>query len=157
MKKILSVIITIICITTIVSGCSGQKETRTINEQDLAYIDTVYKNMKDWEKKTKDGSEWFDIKKVAFFDFDGTGKMTFYVSYYPDFLSGRGFYINSDGSLSSISFGVYPSDDKTRHESCLTGVAGYGTQWNVTMTEEQKYEQLKTAYNVYLKRLSSFD
>ncbi len=154
MKKILSIITAIICIVTIVSGCSSQKKTREINERDLTYIDTVFKNMKEWEKKTKDGSEWFDIKKVAFFDFDGTGKMTFYVSYYPDFLSGRGFYINSDGTLSSISFGVYPSDDKTRHESCLAGVAGYGTSWNVSATEEQKYQSLKSAYNVYLRRLN---
>lgn len=149
MKKFLAAALSIFCFLSVLSGCVGQRnQERKLSDQDLTYIDAVYQNMDRWDVPQKDGSESYTIDKIAFYDFDGTNKICFYILYPITDIYGWGYFISKDGTMSAISGG---DTERIINSGWIARTRGSGWNWDSTATAEQKYERLKSAYWRFLE------
>lgn len=150
MKKIISVLI-LFSIVICMSACSSKPEEKKLSESDKKYINTVYNYMKAWDVEVSDSGSTWNIDKVAFYDFDGSGKMCFYVLYPITDLYGWGYYINEDGTMEDIDPDVYETDIKTINSGWRARTRAEGTDWDSSATKKQKKNILRKAYKYFLK------
>lgn len=150
MKKIISVLI-LLSIIICMSSCSSKPEEIKLSEIDKKYINTVYKYMKAWDVEVSDSGSTWNIDKVAFYDFDGNGKMCFYVLYPITDLYGWGYYINEDGTMEDIDPDVYETDIKTLNSGWRARTRADGIDWDSSATKKQKKNILRKAYKYFLK------
>lgn len=150
MKKIISVLI-LLSIIICMSSCSSKPEEIKLSEIDKKYINTVYKYMKAWDVEVSDSGSTWNIDKVAFYDFDGNGKMCFYVLYPITDLYGWGYYINEDGTMEDIDPDVYETDIKTINSGWRARTRAEGIDWDSSATKKQKKNILRKAYKYFLK------
>ncbi|MEE3428517.1 MAG: hypothetical protein VZQ55_06085 [Ruminococcus sp.] len=150
MKKIISILL-LFSIVICMSACSSKPEEKKLSESDKKYINTVYKYMKAWDVKVSDSGSTWNIDKVAFYDFDGSGKMCFYVLYPITDLYGWGYYINEDGTMEDIDPDVYETDIKTINSGWRARTRAEGTDWDSSATKKQKKNILRKAYKYFLK------
>ena len=150
MKKIISVLI-LLSIIICMSSCSSKPEEIKLSEIDKKYINTVYKYMKAWDVEVSDSGSTWNIDKVAFYDFDGSGKMCFYVLYPITDLYGWGYYINEDGTMEDIDPDVYETDIKTINSGWRARTRAEGIDWDSSATKKQKKNILRKAYKYFLK------
>ena len=133
------------------SSCSSKPEEIKLSEIDKKYINTVYKYMKAWDVEVSDSGSTWNIDKVAFYDFDGSGKMCFYVLYPITDLYGWGYYINEDGTMEDIDPDVYETDIKTINSGWRARTRAEGIDWDSSATKKQKKNILRKAYKYFLK------
>ncbi len=150
MKKIISVLI-LLSIIICMSSCSSKPEEIKLSEIDKKYINTVYKYMKAWDVEVSDSGSTWNIDKVAFYDFDGNGKMCFYVLYPITDLYGWGYYINEDGTMEDIDPDVYETNIKTINSGWRARTRAEGIDWDSSATKKQKKNILRKAYKYFLK------
>ena len=150
MKKIISILI-LLSIIICMSSCSSKPEEIKLSEIDKKYINTVYKYMKAWDVEVSDSGSTWNIDKVAFYDFDGSGKMCFYVLYPITDLYGWGYYINEDGTMEDIDPDVYETDIKTINSGWRARTRAEGIDWDSSATKKQKKNILRKAYKYFLK------
>lgn len=150
MKKIISILL-LFSIVICMSACSSKPEEKKLSENDKKYINTVYNYMKAWDVEVSDSGSTWNIDKVAFYDFDGSGKMCFYVLYPITDLYGWGYYINEDGTMEDIDPDVYETDIKTINSGWRARTRAEGTDWDSSATKKQKKNILRKAYKYFLK------
>lgn len=150
MKKIISILL-LFSIVICMSACSSKPEEKKLSESDKKYINTVYNYMKAWDVEVSDSGSTWNIDKVAFYDFDGSGKMCFYVLYPITDLYGWGYYINEDGTMEDIDPDVYETDIKTINSGWRARTRAEGTDWDSSATKKQKKNILRKAYKYFLK------
>lgn len=150
MKKIISILL-LFSIVICMSSCSSKPEEKKLSESDKKYINTVYNYMKAWDVEVSDSGSTWNIDKVAFYDFDGSGKMCFYVLYPITDLYGWGYYINEDGTMEDIDPDVYETDIKTINSGWRARTRAEGTDWDSSATKKQKKNILRKAYKYFLK------
>lgn len=148
--KLKSIVIIALILSMTLCSCFSTEITKTdLTENDYVYIDLVYSNLTKWEHKIYDSGEKHTINKIAFYDFDGTGKLCFYKNYPVAAGSGVGYFIYED-KMVGMDFSVYDYDENTRHRGWLARTTIDGIDWNVKATDEEKYQKLEEAYLKYL-------
>lgn len=150
MKKVIS-FISLLLLCCLFCSCESSKTItkEDLTETDYSYINYVYNTMSSWNTTHYDSGKDHYINKIGFYDFDGTDNLAFFINYPVGGCCGSGYYVNSDG-LELITYDVYDQDTHTRHSSCLAKTAYMGTDWSIDLTDEQKYEAIKSAYITFL-------
>ena len=143
------VIFSLFCSLLFFSGCEETKKSTELTETDLAYIDTVYQKIDNWDKKVKDSSETFSIDKIAFYDIDGTNRMCFYVHYPITDIYGKGFFIDTNGNMNVMKFDL-SSNDNTINQGWIVRTRATGMNWDSDAYPAAKLQTLKEAY-IYFK------
>lgn len=158
-RKLVSIIICLVLFSFSLSACGTSSETsknEELTKTDLKYIDTVYNKIDNWDTKIRDGADYYSVDKIAFYDFDGTNRMCFFILYPVTDIYGNGFFIDQDGNMDVMKFDA-GSNDKTIFWGWLSRTRALGINWNSKATKEEKLETLKTAYknfketNIYKK------
>ncbi len=149
--KIKSIIVGALLIVISFCSCTVTEiEQKTLTENDYKYIDLVYEYMSEWEAKSYyDSGEYHTINKIAFYDFDGTGRLCFYKNYPIAAYYAVGYFIYDD-RMESMDFSVYDHDENTRHRGFSMMTSVDGIDWDVKATDEEKYRRLEEAYLKYL-------
>lgn len=153
MKKISITLLLVSVLSLFIVGCTSSKET-ALTDADNKNINTVYELSSKWDTPSQTGttSDKY-INKIKFFDFDGTGKISFFVSYDVNYILGAGYYILEDGTIERIEQeDVYDTDTHTRIMGCIGQTMSSGADWNQSFTDEEKFNVIKNAYIDYLKR-----
>lgn len=155
MKKICSIILALVMLL-LASGCAHNAEV-TLSEKDYEYIDTVFELQAQWDTIHVEGGENHYINKILFEDFDGTGRLSFSVSYDISYLLGKSYDVLDDGTMQRIQRkNVYDTDTGTRLQGMLARTnAMYGVDWSYSFSDEEKRAALERAYKEYLERENS--
>jgi hypothetical protein len=150
MKK-LSLTLVCVFLTLILASCSGEDSPKKVelSKEDYVYIDQVYKSLDDWDLTIYDSGERVPVQKIAFFDFDGTNKMSFFVTY-SIMSKHRGFFV-TESSFEEIEYSIYDHDISTRFDGWTAQLMAEGTKWDYTATDDEKYETIKNAYIYFLQ------
>lgn len=150
-KLLLSFLLIIICVFS--CSCNSTKSVvlteENLTESDYKYIDCVYNLMDKWDNTYLDSGENHYINKIAFYDFAYTGKISFYKNYPVAGYCGTGYYVNSD-SIEVIDFSIYEIDNQRWCDGYYASTSAYGTDWDCSASDEEKYETIKKAYLTFL-------
>lgn len=150
MKRLICIFLVLFILLSVTTGCAKKEEKTELTDADMAYIDTVYEYMSQWDCSVYDSGEHWRINKIAFYDYDGTNRICFYVNFPITDAYGWGYFVDKD-KMTSMNFSVYQTDDKTRNRGWLTRTAISGTEWNSKATKDEKYQKLKDAF-LYFKK-----
>ncbi len=155
MKKFYITLSAVLILTLLFVGCTSNQGV-TLTDSDSKNIDNVFKLNSEWDTPSQTGTTTDEyINKIMFFDFDGTGKLSFFVSYDVNYVLGAGYYVLDDGTMERIEQAdVYDTDTHTRIMGCIGKTIVSGTDWNQSYTDEEKYDAIKKAYVKYLERSS---
>lgn len=154
MKKIYSITSLVLVLIFLFTGCTSTK-VPDLTETDTNNINTVYNLCSKWNKPSQTGglSDNY-INKIMFHDFDGTGKISFFISYDVNYILGAGYYVLEDGTMERIEQeDVYDTDTQTRIMGCIGQTITSGTDWSQSFSDNEQYEAIKSAYIEYLKNL----
>lgn len=148
-KRIISIFLSLsflICMT----ACSTEPKEKKIKSSDKKYINTVYNYMDAWDTEVSDSGQKWNIDKVAFYDFDGTGQICFYVLYPITDVYGWGYYVYKDGTIEAIDPDISDHDTKTINSGWQARTRVNGTDWDSTASKKKKRKTLEKAYKYFL-------
>lgn len=151
MVKKISLLLSLILLISCFTACSAEPPKPELTEKDYEYIDSVYNSMSSWDGIRQLGGQEYTIDKISFFDFNGSGKLTFFVNFPYGAYYGIGYYVTTNG-IAGIEDDVYDIDTNQRFDSCVANNSYQGTAWDYEATDEEKYETIKTAYLTYLEK-----
>lgn len=150
MKKLCFILSLVLTLSMFFAGCELNQEIE-LTDTDNEIIETVYGLYSEWDIPTDDNDH---INRIKFFDFDGAGTVSFFMTYDVNYVLGKGYYILDNGTMERIKKeSVYDTDTQIRYTGCIGTTMGCGTQWNQSYTDEEKYETIKNAYIEFLENI----